>query len=74
MARSFDARAVVFAFAPGDHVTVTHLALGYKGRVTRSILTANAGLTYEVEYNADGELKIREFFEDEIEARGKESH
>lgn len=58
--------SALFAHLPGDYVSVTHLGLNYKARVTRSILTHSSQTVYEVEYNADGELKTREFYADEI--------
>jgi hypothetical protein len=64
-------RVISFAFAPGDYVTVTHLGLGFKGRVTRCVWGASAKRYYEVDFNAEGEIKCREFYEDEIEPRSK---
>lgn len=66
-----DLRVIAFAYAPLDLVTVTHLGLNFKGRVVRCIWIASDRCGYDVEYNADGELKFREFYEDEIESRSK---
>lgn len=72
MENSFDSRAVVFAFAPGDHVTIAHLGQKWKGRVSRCIHTASErGLLYEVEFIVGEDLKCREFWDDELETREK---
>lgn len=60
---------VAFKFTPRAKVTVVHLGLDLKGRVTRCIWADNGRKYYEVEYNQDSEIKERCFFEDEIEAR-----
>lgn len=63
-------RVIAFKFAPGNLVTVTYLGLNYKGKVSRCVWLGDERRAYETEYNAEGEIKCREFWEDEIEARG----
>jgi hypothetical protein len=57
-----------FAFEPLQYVRVVVFGLGYRGRVTQCILRPLGRMIYEVEYAADGDLHVREFNGDELEA------
>ena len=64
----FDRRAVVFAFAPGEAVTITAFGLNHRGVVERCVLSGSSrGLIYEVEYCSEGSICRREFWEDQLE-------
>ena len=54
-----------FKFFPLQFVTITLYGLEYRGRVVRCIFDG-AFIMYDVDYAANGELKRREFYEDEI--------
>lgn len=56
-------------FYPMQLVTVTYLGLNLPGRVQHAAL-CKSGWVYSVEYNQDGEIHARDFYEDELEDRG----
>jgi hypothetical protein len=60
--------SAAFAFEPRQHVRVVAFGLGYPGRVTQCVLRPLGRMIYEVEYAADGDLHVREFDGDELEA------
>lgn len=56
-----------FAFKPLDYVTVTFLDLKYKGRVQSCRIADASAKMYQVQYGNDtGDLKMQDFFEDEL--------
>lgn len=60
-----------FKFAPLQFVCVTLFDLKYRGRISRCILD-DGGIRYSVEYADDkGDLQVREFYEDELEAKDR---
>lgn len=57
---------MTFKFQPMQHVTIQMLEC--KGRVTRCALYAGNSTIYSVDYPMNGEIKNRDFYEDELEA------
>lgn len=63
-----DDQTTGFVYLPLQFVKVTAFDLGYPGRVTQCVLRPHGRMLYEVEYAADGELKVREFEADQLKA------
>ena len=58
---------VTFQFSPLQYVKVSLYGLQYDGRVIRCI-HESGGILYDVDYAHNGELRRREFYEDELSA------
>jgi hypothetical protein len=56
-----------FKFFPLDHVKIVAFGLNYPGRIAQCCWQPDNGIVYDVEYAADGEIKRREFYADELE-------
>lgn len=61
---------VDFKFDPKQRVKIVAYGLGCEGRIYRCYVSGNSGIFYDVEYVIDGEIKQRDFYEDDLEAIG----
>ena len=60
--------AVIFHFHPGQSVRITAYGLNCSGTVQRCMWLPRNGMSYEVEYALSSEIKLREFYNDQLEA------
>ena len=59
---------VEFKFSPKQKVKILAYGLDCNGRIQRCYVNCSGHIFYDVEYALDGDIKGRDFFEDDLEA------
>lgn len=59
---------VEFKFPPKQKVKILAYGLDCNGRIQRCYVNCSGHIFYDVEYALDGDIKGRDFFEDDLEA------